>query len=102
MSLRGWLFRRRGREEELDEEIQSHLRMAAQQRMERGETAEGAGVSAAREFGNVTLIKEMLLAFVNQPMDGATRQAFVTAAERIRSTHDQNRVLAALVKSERR
>ena len=59
MSLRGWLFRRRGREEELDEEIQSHLRMAAQQRMERGETAEGAGVSAAREFGNVTLIKEV-------------------------------------------
>src|SRR5207249_12194312 len=59
MSRRGWLFRRRGREEELDEEIQSHLRMAAEQRMERGETAEGAGVSAAREFGNVTLIKEV-------------------------------------------
>jgi len=45
---------------------------------------------------------EMLLAFVNQPMDQATRQAFVAAAERIRSSHDQNRVLAALVKSERR
>jgi hypothetical protein len=45
---------------------------------------------------------EMLLAFVNQPMDQPTRQAFVAAAERIRSSHDQNRVLAALVKSERR
>ena len=59
MSLWDWLFRRRGREEELDEEIQSHLRMAARERMERGETAEGAGVSATREFGNVTLIKEV-------------------------------------------
>ena len=35
-------------------------------------------------------------------MDTATRQAFVAAAERIQSSHDQNRVLAALVKSERR
>jgi hypothetical protein len=29
MSLWDWLFRRRQREEELDEEVQAHLRMAA-------------------------------------------------------------------------
>jgi hypothetical protein len=46
---------------------------------------------------------ETLLAFIStQPMDAATRQAFVAAAERIRSAHDQNRVLAALVRAERR
>src|ERR1039458_8726616 len=33
--------------------------MAAQERIERGETAEQARTSAVREFGNVTLIKEM-------------------------------------------
>jgi predicted permease len=59
MSLWGWLFHRRQREEELDEEVRSHLRMAAQERMERGETAEQARASAVREFGNVDLVKEV-------------------------------------------
>ena len=47
---------------------------------------------------------ETLLVFLGtqQSMDSATRQAFVAAAERIRSSHDQNRVLAALVRAERR
>jgi hypothetical protein len=46
---------------------------------------------------------ETLLVFVNaQRIDAANRPAFVAAAERIGSSHDQNRVLAALVKSERR
>ena len=59
MSLWDWLFRRRQREDELDEEIQSHLRMAAQERIEQGETAEQARTSAVREFGNVALVKEV-------------------------------------------
>jgi putative ABC transport system permease protein len=59
MSLWDWLFRRRQREEELDEEVQAHLRMAAQERMEQGETAEQARASAVREFGNVTLVEEV-------------------------------------------
>jgi predicted permease len=59
MSLWHWLFRRRRREEELDEEIQAHLRMAAQERIEQGETAEQARASAVREFGNVILVKEV-------------------------------------------
>ena len=59
MTLWEWLFRRRQREEELDEEVQAHLRMAAQERMEQGETAEQARTSAVREFGNVALVKEV-------------------------------------------
>src|SRR5215510_3280775 len=48
----------RRREEELEEEIQSHLRMAIRDRVERGENAEEAESAARREFGNVGLIKE--------------------------------------------
>src|SRR5215510_8525989 len=47
------------REKDLDDEIQSHLRMAAQDRVERGEAAEEAGYAAHRELGNVGLIKEV-------------------------------------------
>jgi macrolide transport system ATP-binding/permease protein len=51
-------WRRRRREEELEEEIQSHLQMAIRDRIERGESAEEAESAARREFGNVGLIKE--------------------------------------------
>jgi putative ABC transport system permease protein len=59
MSLWDWLFRRRRREEELDEEVQSHLRMAAQERMQQGEAAEQARTAALREFGNLALVKDV-------------------------------------------
>ena len=59
MSLWDWLFRRRKREEELNEEVRAHLRMAAQEHMEQGETARQARASAVREFGNVALVKEV-------------------------------------------
>ena len=59
MSLWDWLFRRRQREEELDEEVRAHLRMAAQDRMEQGETARQARTSAVRDFGNVTWVKQV-------------------------------------------
>ncbi len=55
MRLRGW----RRREEELDEEIQGHLRMAIRERVERGETPEQAEAAARREFGNLGLVKEV-------------------------------------------
>ena len=51
------LWRRR-RDDDLDEEIQSHLRMAARDRADRGETADRAESSARREFGNVGLVRE--------------------------------------------
>jgi hypothetical protein len=44
---------------------------------------------------------EVLLAFAPR-VDSGSRQAYVSAAERIKSSYDQNRVLAALVKAERR
>ena len=50
---------RRQQDEELDEELQSHLQMAARDRMERGETDAQAELSARRELGNVGLIKEV-------------------------------------------
>src|SRR5262245_3944954 len=52
------LWRRR-REEELEEEIRSHLEMAKRERLERGESAEAAAESARRVLGNVSLVKEV-------------------------------------------
>jgi putative ABC transport system permease protein len=50
---------RERREQELDEEIDSHLRMAEQDRRERGQSPEEARYAARREMGNVSLIKEV-------------------------------------------
>src|SRR5205085_9210609 len=47
------------RDEELDEEIRTHLDMAVRDRMERGESAEQARKAVLREFGNVGLVKEV-------------------------------------------
>jgi len=52
-------FWRRRREEELEEEVRSHLEMAAQARKERGEATDEAQRAARREFGNVVLVKEV-------------------------------------------
>ena len=54
-------FRRRRstRDEELDDEIRSHLEMATRDRLDRGETQEAAELAVRREFGNRTLIKEV-------------------------------------------
>jgi predicted permease len=43
----------------LDEELRSHLEMAARDRVERGEKPEEALAAAQREFGNVALVKEV-------------------------------------------
>ncbi|MFL6254126.1 MAG: ABC transporter permease [Pyrinomonadaceae bacterium] len=51
----GW----RRRDEELEEELRGHLRMAVRERVERGETPEEAEAAALREFGNVGLVKEV-------------------------------------------
>jgi predicted permease len=52
-------WHRQKRESELEEELQSHLQMAAQDRTDRGETPEQARGAARRELGNVGLIKEV-------------------------------------------
>ncbi len=51
-------FGRRRRDEELDEEIRSHLEMAIRDRIERGESPEEAAHAARREFGNEGLVRE--------------------------------------------
>jgi ABC-type antimicrobial peptide transport system permease subunit len=50
---------RKKREQELDEEIGSHLRMAERDRIERGETPEEARYAARRDMGNESLVKEV-------------------------------------------
>jgi putative ABC transport system permease protein len=52
------LWRRR-QDEELDEELASHLRMAIADRIERGERPDEAARAARVELGNVGLIKEV-------------------------------------------
>ena len=54
-----FLFWRRSRQEELSEEIESHLQMAARERVERGENPRHAEQSARREFGNVGVVREV-------------------------------------------
>jgi predicted permease len=50
---------RRKKSEELEEEVRSHLEMAAQDRVERGAEKELAEQAARREFSNVELVKEV-------------------------------------------
>jgi len=53
-------FERPGRrDQELSEELESHLRMAAEDRVDRGETPDEAKLRARREMGNLGLIKEV-------------------------------------------
>jgi hypothetical protein len=59
MSWLSGLFGRGKREQELEEEVRSHLKMAAQERVERGEAGEEAERAARREFGNAGLVKEV-------------------------------------------
>ncbi len=47
------------RDDDLDDEIAAHLRMAVADRMARGESREEAERAARREFGNLTHVKEV-------------------------------------------
>src|ERR1700677_1319597 len=53
-----WPFFAR-RKRDLDDEIEAHLRMAVRDRVERGETLVEARAAAAKEFGNVPLVKDV-------------------------------------------
>jgi putative ABC transport system permease protein len=54
-----WFRKRRTREKELAEELQTHLEMAVSERIDRGEAPDSAAAAAHREFGNIGLIKEV-------------------------------------------
>ncbi len=47
------------RDRELNDELESHLRMAAQDKMDHGASREEAEAAARREMGNSGLIKEV-------------------------------------------
>ena len=51
-------WNRKERDAELEEEVRSHLAMAAKDRVDRGDTSEQAERVVRREFGNVELVKE--------------------------------------------
>src|SRR5947209_16194623 len=51
-------WKRQQREDELETELQSHLQMAIQDRIDRGQSPEQASEAAQREMGNLPLIKE--------------------------------------------
>ena len=53
------LWRWRRQESELDEEIRFHLAEEADERMAEGLSPEDARMTARREFGNVTLVREL-------------------------------------------
>jgi predicted permease len=50
---------RRKQQQQLEEELQSHLEMAKQDRIDRGESPAQAQSSARREFGNVALVEHV-------------------------------------------
>src|SRR6266849_3037262 len=52
-------WQRDRKQQELEQELQSHLRMAASDRTDRGESAERAQQAARREFGNVELVQQV-------------------------------------------
>jgi ABC-type antimicrobial peptide transport system permease subunit len=53
-----WIWSRKRRVEDLDEEIAAHIRMSEQDCMDRGDSPEQAKYSALREFGNLDMVKE--------------------------------------------
>jgi len=53
------LFRLTQTDRDLDEEIRAHLAMDMRQRMDAGESAETARLNAVKDFGNVSLVKEV-------------------------------------------
>jgi predicted permease len=53
------IFQRSRRDYELDEEIRTHLRMAIEDRVARGESPEEAARAARREFGDPDRVKEI-------------------------------------------
>src|SRR5687768_14687647 len=53
-----WPTWRRRQDAQLDEELQSHLDLAIQDRVDRGEPPEQAAAAARREFGNLILVRE--------------------------------------------
>ena len=52
-------WRRKKREAEIEEELRSHLKLSAQDRLEQGEKKEEVENAARWDFGNMELVKEV-------------------------------------------
>jgi putative ABC transport system permease protein len=57
--MRFLFWRRKLRQQQLEQELQTHLQMAASDRVDRGESAERAQQAARQEFGNVELVQQV-------------------------------------------
>ena len=57
--MRFLFWRRKRRNEELSEEIQGHLELAARENMESGLAPRDAQTAARHEFGNIALAEEV-------------------------------------------
>jgi predicted permease len=79
MTLIDWLRRRR-RNEDLEDEILTHLSMAAQDRMDEGGDPRSARLAAIKEFGNVTLTREA----AHLSWGGAWRERLADIAQDLR------------------
>ena len=54
----GWMFSRRRRREELDEELRFHLEAERDERVDAGESGDEARRHARVDFGNVSVARE--------------------------------------------
>jgi len=69
---------------ELSEEIEAHLRMAVQDRVDRGESPQAARQAVLREFGNVMLVKDVTREQWGWPRLGRLRQDVSYAFRQLR------------------
>src|SRR6185436_4056703 len=58
MGLLSWLKRRRLHSDDLDDEIRTHLAIAADERVADGADRRSAQLASVKEFGNLTLTTE--------------------------------------------
>ena len=66
------LFDRQQKDSDLDDEIRSHLSMAARDRIQDGQSVQNARDAALKDFGNVGLVKEA----TREMWSGASLEAF--------------------------
>ena len=82
MPLCNWLKRRRPDDEDLREEIRSHLEIAADERVADGADRHSARLSSLKEFGNVTLTTEAGPIGVDSPVGRVAARSRATSATR--------------------
>ena len=94
MARLGWLKRRRPDEEDFQDEIRSHLEIAADERVADGADRHSARLSSLKEFGNVTLTTEAARSvWIPRWMDATARSA-ARRAPRDPRARQEPRILA--------